>query len=210
MMQRSDSSETRRLLTRARSGDLGAFTELFDRHRELLRIVLRSQMSPALRQKADSDDLLQETFLTASQSLQEFRGEDPGSFTRWLQVIAARRVCDAYRRYLGAQKRAANREISLDEMMKLAGRSTERLAAQLAAPTASPSHGASQDELLVALANCLAELPPHYQQAIEMRFIQECSLDELAVKLDRSKGAVLMLLARAVEQLRTKMKRQGW
>jgi RNA polymerase sigma-70 factor (ECF subfamily) len=167
-------------------------------------------MSPALRQKADSDDLLQETFLTASQSLAEFRGTDAGSFTRWLQVIAARRVCDAYRRYLGAQKRAAGREVSLDQMMKLAGRSTERLAAQFAAPAASPSHGVRQHELLVALANCLSELPAHYQQAIDMRFIQERSLDEMAAKLGRSKGAVLMLLARAVEQLRTKMRQQGW
>ena len=209
-MQRSEKSETRQLLARARTGDLGAFTQLFDRHRELLRLVLRSQMSPALRQKADSDDLLQETFLTASQSLGDFRGEDAGSFTRWLQVIAARRVCDAYRRYLGAQKRAAKREVSLDQMMRLAGRSTERLAAQLASPAASPSHGPRQDELLVALANCLAELPAHYQQAVEMRFIQERSLDEIAEKLERSKGAVLMLLARAVEQLRTKMKAEGW
>ena len=210
MMQRSESAKTRRLLTRARSGDLGAFTQLFDRHRELLRIVLRSQMSPALRQKADSDDLLQETFLTASQSLEEFRGKDSGSFTRWLQVIAARRVCDAYRRYLGAQKRAAHREVSLDQMMNLASGSTDRLAAQFAAPTANPSHGARQDEMLVALANAMAELPEHYQKVIDLRFIRECSLDQIAAEMGRSKGAVMMLLARAVERLRTIMKGQGW
>ena len=91
-MQPSEGAETRRLVAKARAGDLAAFTQLFDRHRELLRLGLRAQMSPALRQKADSDDLLQETFLTASQSLQEFRGNDAGSFARWLQVIAARRV----------------------------------------------------------------------------------------------------------------------
>ena len=209
-MQRSESGETRRLLTRARSGDLGAFTQLFARHRELLRIVLRSQMSPALRQKADSDDLLQETFLTASQSLQEFRGQDGAAFTRWLQVIAARRVCDAYRRYLGSQKRAAKREVSLDQMMSAARRSTDRLAAQLAASTASPSHGPRQDELLVALANAISELPEHYQKVVEMRFIRECSLDEITAEMGRSKGAVTMLLARAVDRLRTVMKDRGW
>jgi RNA polymerase sigma-70 factor (ECF subfamily) len=209
-MQRSESGETRRLLARARGGDLSAFNQLFARHRELLRLVLRSQMSPALRQKADSDDLLQETFLTASQSLQEFRGQDSGSFTRWLQVIAARRVCDAYRRYMGAQKRAAKREVSLDQMMKLASRSTDRLAAQLAASTASPSHAPRQNELLVELANAIAELPPHYQKVIEMRFIRECSLDELAAEFSKSKGAVTMMLARAVDRLRTTMKGRGW
>src|SRR5262245_33057774 len=209
-MQRSESGETRRLLARARTGDLAAFTQLFARHRELLRIIFRSQMSPALRQKADSDDLLQETFLTASQSLQEFRGDDAGAFMRWLQVIAARRVCDAYRRYVGAQKRAAKREVSLDQMLNQAQRSTERLAARLAASTASPSHAPRQDELLVALANAIAELPEHYQRAIELRFIRECSLDELAAQFGRSKGAVTMLLARAVERLRSIMRDRGW
>jgi RNA polymerase sigma-70 factor (ECF subfamily) len=209
-MQPSEAGETRRLVAKARSGDLAAFTQLFDRHRELLRLGLRAQMSPALRQKADSDDLLQETFLTASQSLREFRGDDAGSFARWLQVIAARRVCDAYRRYLGSQKRAAHREVSLDQMINVAGRSGERLVNQLAAPVSSPSHGARQGELMLALANSLAELPEHYQKAIEMRFIRECSLDEMADEFDRSKGAVLMILARAVEQLRAKMKQNGW
>ncbi len=209
-MQRSESGETRRLLARARAGDLGAFNQLFGRHRELLRLVLRSQMSPALRQKADSDDLLQETFLTASQSLPEFRGQDSGSFTRWLQVIAARRVCDAYRKYMGAQKRSARREVSLDQMMNLARRSSERLAAQFAAPSASPSQAPRHDELLVALANAISELPEHYQKVIELRFIRECSLDSLAIELDRSKGAVTMLLARAVERLRSIMRERGW
>jgi RNA polymerase sigma-70 factor (ECF subfamily) len=167
-------------------------------------------MSPALRQKADSDDLLQETFLTASQSLQEFRGEDTGSFTRWLQVIAARRVCDAYRRYLGAKKRAARREISLDQILNQAERSTDRLASRLAASTASPSHAPRRDELLVALANAISVLPEHYQEVIELRFIRECSLDELAAHFDRSKGAVTMLLARAVERLRAIMQERGW
>jgi RNA polymerase sigma-70 factor (ECF subfamily) len=209
-MQRSESGEMRRLLARARGGDVSAFTQLFAHHRELIRIMLRSQMSAALRQKADSDDLLQETFLTASQSLQEFRGEDAGSFTRWLQVIAARRVCDAYRRYMGAQKRAARREVSLDQILNQAQRSTDRLAARLAASTASPSHAPRRDELLVALANAISQLPEHYQKVIESRFIRECSLDEIATQLDRSKGAVTMLLARAVDRLRGIMQESGW
>jgi RNA polymerase sigma-70 factor (subfamily 1) len=167
-------------------------------------------MSSALRQKADSDDLLQETYLTASQSLQEFRGQDAGSFTRWLQVIAARRVCDAYRRYLGAQKRAACREVSLDQILNRAERSTDRLAARLAASTASPSHGPRRDELLVALANAIAELPRHYQEVIELRFIRECSLAEMSARFGRSKGAVTMLLARAVDRLRGIMRDRGW
>ncbi|MBI3469249.1 MAG: sigma-70 family RNA polymerase sigma factor [Planctomycetes bacterium] len=209
-MQRSESGETRRLLARARSGDSAAFTQLFTRHRELLRLVLRSQMSPALRQKADSDDLLQETYLTASQSLPEFRGQNIEAFLRWLQVIAARRVCDAYRRYLGAQKRAARREVSLERMLDVARRSTDRLAAQLAAPGASPSQAHRHNEMLVELANAISELPEHYQKVIELRFIREYSLDQISAEIGRSKGAVMMLLARAVERLRGTMKDGGW
>ena len=187
---------------------MSAFAQLFNQHRQLMRLVMRTQMSPLLRQKADSEDLLQETFLTAAQSIRDFQGQDIDSFVRWLQVIAARRVCDAYRRYLGSQRRAARREISLDQVLSQGSRSTDRLAAQLAAPGASPSKRLRQSELLLLLANAMAQLPEHYQEIIHLRFIEEKSIDQLATRLGRSKGAVAMLLTRAVKRLRTSMRQK--
>jgi RNA polymerase sigma-70 factor (ECF subfamily) len=200
-------SDHDQLLRQAGAGDLDAFARLFDRHRALLRLVVRAQMGPVLRRKADSSDLIQETFLTAAHSLGEFRGQDMASFVRWLEVIATRRVCDAYRRYVGAEKRAATREVSLDQLMARADRSTDRLAMVLAEPSqATPSQAARHGELVVQLANALSELPEDYQRVVEMRFLEERPLEEIAREMGRSKGAVTMLLARAVQRLRTLMR----
>lgn len=208
-MASSRPTHVQTLLAQVRSGNLEAFNQLFDRYRRLMRFVIRTQLGPKLRQKVDSDDLLQETYITASQSIHEFQGKAPESFVRWLQVIAARRVCDAYRRYIRSQKRSALREISLDEVLNRSSRSTDRLAVQLAIPTISPSKRLRRGEQLMALASAMAELPEHYQEIIQLRFIEEASLDRIATKLGRSKGAVAMLLTRAIDRLRKVMKQNA-
>lgn len=199
------SSDVDTLLMLALSGDVDAFGQLFDRHRNWLRLIIRAQMGATLRKKADSNDMLQETFLTASKTLSDFRGRDIAALLRWLEVIALRRVCDASRRYVSSAKRAAVREVSLEDLSRQANRSGDRLAAVLATTTASPSHRLRHSETLVVLADAIAALPDDYQQVVELRFLREQSLGEVADAMGRSKGAVTMLLARAVRQLRATM-----
>lgn len=48
------------------------------------------------------------------------------------------------------------------------------------------------------LEQTLAALPPHYRQVLELRFLRECSLREVAVEMGKTVGAVKLLQLRAL------------
>jgi RNA polymerase sigma-70 factor (ECF subfamily) len=74
------------LVARARQGSAGAITEIVRRHQAAVRGFLRRLSGFA----EDTDDLAQETFLTAFARLDTFRGE--ASLRSWLCGIAYRKA----------------------------------------------------------------------------------------------------------------------
>ena len=73
---------------------------------------IERQLGTALRRKIEPDDVFQETSAEAVRALPtaEFGDRDPFS---WLCQIAERRIIDLHRRFFGAQKRDAGREVPL-------------------------------------------------------------------------------------------------
>ena len=201
-MSQSDSATQSQLLQQARAGDADAFARLFEQYSNLMRMTLRAQISAELRPKVGASDLLQETFLTASRSVGEFDGENIETFIRWLQVIAARRVADAYRRYFDFEKRDLRREIPLDQLLARSDRSAAALVDQLADSASGPLSVAHRHEQALRLADALAALPEHYREVLQLRYLEERPLNEIAQLLGRTKGSTAMLMARAIEKLR--------
>jgi len=81
------------LITRARSGDQDAVTELFRRHeRRVYNLALRTLGNPW-----DAADVTQETFIKAFKSLDSFKGE--ARFGTWLHRIAVNASYDHLRRH---------------------------------------------------------------------------------------------------------------
>jgi RNA polymerase sigma-70 factor (ECF subfamily) len=73
----------RELLARAQGGDLSAFETLVEGHRDkVFGLALRMT-----RSEADAAEIAQETFLSAYQHLNDFRGE--AAFGSWVHRIAA-------------------------------------------------------------------------------------------------------------------------
>ena len=64
------------------------------------------------------------------------------------------------------------------------------------------TQSAARRELSVVLADALADLPADYCEVIVLRNLQELDWDVVATKMNRSEGAVRMLWARALKQLR--------
>lgn len=76
----------------AMAGDTAAFGELARRHGSAVRALLRRMgADPAL-----ADDLAQDAFLAAFESITDFRGE--GSFAGWVKRIAARLYIKRWKR----------------------------------------------------------------------------------------------------------------
>ncbi|MEO7318153.1 MAG: sigma-70 family RNA polymerase sigma factor, partial [Chthoniobacteraceae bacterium] len=73
-------------------------------------------------------------------------------------------------------------------------------------PTDSPEEPSAQEiERSAMLFQLVERLPAAQQRVIEARFVEQKSIREIAVELDRSEGAVKQLQLRALENLRAQM-----
>ncbi|HTJ82431.1 MAG TPA: sigma-70 family RNA polymerase sigma factor, partial [Polyangiaceae bacterium] len=80
------SAEADELVERAKSGDRGAFRELFRRHRaDVARLAYRMLGARAASSSADLEDIVQEVFLQVHKSLGDFRGQS--KFSTWLHRV---------------------------------------------------------------------------------------------------------------------------
>jgi len=188
-----------RLIQRARGGEPEPLARLLETYRNYLRLLARTWMDASLRGKADASDLVQETLFKAHQRFGQFRGATEPEIAAWLRQILARNLADFARKFRSAEARALSRERSLEDELE---RSSLALGRMLAAGGNSPSQSAARRELSVVLADALADLPEDYREVLVLRNLQELDWDEVARRMHRSHGAVRMLWARALKQLR--------
>src|SRR5262245_44284214 len=83
------------ILLRAKQGDRAAFDELFKSLRDRVQAFIRSKIKPRFSDRLDSEEILQDTFVRAFQSIGSFEGEDPEQFRRWLTGVANKAVLRA-------------------------------------------------------------------------------------------------------------------
>jgi RNA polymerase sigma-70 factor (ECF subfamily) len=100
------------LIARIHRKDQQALADFITSHRPQLMAFIERQLGTALRRKIESDDVFQETSAEAVRALPtaELGDRDPFS---WLCQIAERRIIDLHRRFFGAQKRDAAKEVPL-------------------------------------------------------------------------------------------------
>jgi RNA polymerase sigma-70 factor (ECF subfamily) len=143
-------------------------------------------------------DVVQEALVSALAGLQDFTYKGEGDFLRWLSTIAENKLHDIWGRF-HAEKRDIHREIPF----KKVERNTEEGSAAIAGPlqTTTPSVLLSRKEQLDRLERAIDSLKPEYRQIILLSRIEQLSHAEIAERLNKSKGAVAMLLSRAMGAL---------
>lgn len=185
---------------------LGSILQLYWNY---LHLVAEAQLDRRLRVRFSPSDLVQETLLEAHRDFPQFRGTTEAEFLAWLRQILIHNLIVAVRRHVDAGKRDIRREVSLEQVRAGADTSALSLAAVLDQGGTSPSARIQREELLVALADHLAALPPDYREVIVLRHLQGRSFAEIAGQMDRNEGAVRMLWLRAIGQLRAKFSERG-
>jgi RNA polymerase sigma-70 factor (ECF subfamily) len=119
----------------------------------------------------------------------------------WFLQILTHTIVDAHRHHFGAQKRDAAREFSVDANLPNQNDQAGQLADLLAASITSPSQAFSQQVRLSRMQEALNELPEEARQAIHWRFMESLSSQEIAARLNKSDGAVRVLLSRTLKKL---------
>jgi RNA polymerase sigma-70 factor, ECF subfamily len=185
------------LLDQARRGDGEALGRLLDLYRNYLRLLARSLVRSDLRGRFDHSDLIQDTFLNAHQGFANFRGHSEVELIAWLRRILANILANHAKRNRG-RTRDHRREDSLEALLD---RSDQALQRALASPEASPSAQAARRERAVLLADALEELTPDQREVFVLRHLDQISIPEIAVRMEKSTAAVEMLWLRAIKKL---------
>src|SRR5439155_8174920 len=189
------------LLLLAGKGDADAVDRLLARHREPVRRMIDLRLDPAIVQRLDASDVVQEVLLEASRRLQEYLRQPAMPFHLWLRHIAKDHVIDAHRRHHQAQKRGVDREQPIHRP-GWNDRSSLELAAQLLDHERTPASEAIQQELQRRLHEALAQLDEGDREVILMRHFEQLTNQEVAVALELTEAAASMRYLRAVRRLR--------
>jgi RNA polymerase sigma-70 factor, ECF subfamily len=149
-------------------------------------------MPPVLRRRVAESDVVQEAFTAAFESLGDLRAADAGAFRAWLAKIADRKVTEAMRRHVHADRRAADKELSR-------GRRQETGA--FVAPGTSPSEHALDRERREALGAAVERLPEDYRTILRLVHEEGLTLVEAGERMGRSAEAARKLYGRAAGRL---------
>jgi RNA polymerase sigma-70 factor (ECF subfamily) len=171
----------RELVRRMLGGDEGAFDEFFaDYFPRLFRFaVLR------LRDPDAAEDIVQTSLIAAVRHLSSWRGE--ATLFTWLCTICRREIS-------AWEKRTSRRvTVSLAEDDPGLRAALDSIGAAADAPDAGLAR--ADTGRIVQLA--LDHLPPRYSRALEWKYLEELSVDDIAGRLQCTPKAAESLLTRA-------------
>jgi RNA polymerase sigma-70 factor (ECF subfamily) len=120
----------------------------------------------------------------------------------WLRQILIHTLHRVIDTHVRAKKRTVRCEISLEQIGERFDQSAANFVPALVDPGPSPSAGPRAREAVVALADQLGKLPPHYRDVLVLRNLQGLGFEEVAQRLDKSVGAVRMIWLRAMEKFK--------
>ena len=194
-------------LARAQQGDAAALGNMLERYRGYLEVLAAARLDKKLRRRFSPSDVVQETMLHASRDIADFRGDNETRFQAWLRRILLHRLHEGVARHVLAERRDVRREVRAARSGS--ARSDMRRAAVLATREPTPSQQVAREEDRRDLAEYIARLPASYRRVLILRNFEGLGFDEIAARMQRSSGAARMLWLRAVERLRTMMRRVG-
>jgi RNA polymerase sigma-70 factor (ECF subfamily) len=176
-----------------------------ERYRHYLELLARLHLQPRFRSKLGASDIVQQALLKAVQSLGQYRGQTDVELTAWLRRILTNTLVDAVRGLEGA-KRQVGLECSLEAAL---AQSSARLESLLQTRPTSPSEELARHHQLVELSAALARLPEDQRQALELHYLQGCTVAVVAEQMGRTERSVAGLIRRGLQKLRELLADEG-
>lgn len=177
-------SDDTHLVELSLDGDQIAFEYLFNRYGDAIRRLFLQRSTSA----ADTEDLLQETFIKVYINLHRYSPEF--TFGQWVYTIARNTHIDFERR--------RQEDISIDEKFS-----------SPVACTPSPEDNLISQQQRTQIESYIECLPEQYRRLFAMRFMEDYSYDEIAEALHLPMGTVKTQIHRARERMCALIKKGG-
>jgi RNA polymerase sigma-70 factor (ECF subfamily) len=182
-------------------GDERALVELFARHRERLRRMVRLRLDRRLQGRIDSSDVLQEAHLEVAQRAREYLEQRTMPPYLWFRFLTGQALLGLHRHHFGARKRDPAHEVTLRQHGTPQATSIS-LAEMLLGRLTSPTLAARRAEMQVRLQEVLNTMEPLDREVVALRHFEELSNGETAAVLGLDKSAASKRYARALVRLR--------
>jgi len=194
-------ADDRETLSRLTQNGQEALADLFCQHRDRLWRMIRLRLDHRLAARMDPSDVLQEVYLDAVQRLGGYLDNPAIPFPLWLRLLTGRRLLEVHRRHLGAKRRSAEQELSLEQGAWPVA-SPAAFADHLVGSLTSPSQAAMRHEVQGRLADALSRMDPIDREVLVLRHFDELSNNEVAGLLGLQKSAASNRYVRALDRLR--------
>jgi RNA polymerase sigma-70 factor, ECF subfamily len=181
-----DNGSERELVRRMLGGDEGAFDEFFaDYFPRLFRFaVLR------LRDPDAAEDIVQTSLIAAVRHISSWRGE--ATLFTWL--------CTICRREISAWEKRTSRRVTVSIADDDPG--VRAALESIGAAAEAPDAGLARADTGRIVQLVLDHLPPRYSRALEWKYLEELSVDDIARRLQCTPKAAESLLTRARDAFR--------
>ncbi|MCZ6699576.1 MAG: RNA polymerase sigma factor [Planctomycetota bacterium] len=173
---------------------------------ELTRYIER-RLPQNLSTKVAAEDVLQEVWIEAFRSYDavQLRGEN--ALSRWLTTIARRKLFTAIR--TDQRKKRSGGWNRLQSGGQVLGSSLIDMFGMVARERHTPSHESAALEAIKLLNGVLDHLPQDRRHAIQRKYIDEHSTEDIAREMGKSPAAVRSLLANGLKQMRRRLGSSG-
>jgi len=167
------------LIARIKAGDMSAFSRLVEMHYEPITRLAHSMLAD----QGDVPDVVQDSFVSAVQTLDRFRGD--AKFRTWLTRIVINR-CRTYERWRLLRNRTYRRWVELRQH--------------------EPKVINDESETHEEVRRAARGLPPKYREVIVLRYLEGLTACEMTELLGVSKNTIEARLSRARNRLKERLR----
>jgi RNA polymerase sigma-70 factor, ECF subfamily len=195
-----DADLSERLIARARLGEQGALSELFDLHQPRLVRMVELRLDASLRRRLDPVDVVQEAWVDVVERFPQWCTKEALPFHVWLRLTTSQALAQAQRRHLAAGKRDAQREVpGAHSRPSITAMSA---ANAFVASATSPTQAAQREELRACVLAALEELDEMDREIVSLRHFEGLSNEEAAAELSIEPAAASKRFVRALLRLK--------
>jgi len=155
-----------------------------------MRAAVQARLPDRLKRVLSPDDILQEVWITAFQNIDSFRMDRKDALDRWITVIFQNEVVSILKTEMRIKRGG---EARFARSYARSGSFADRFDG-VESPGRSPSRVVAVGEAGDAVQVALASIQEARREALILRFLENCSLDEIATRMGRSKSSIQSLL----------------
>ena len=179
----SQVEKDRSLAARVAAGDQGAFDEFF---KEYFPRLFRFTLTRVDNSEELAEEIVQRTMCIVVRKMGSFRGE--ALLFTWLCQICRNETSAVFR----------DRKLELREDVSIEDHPAVQAALEsIAADDGRPESAQRRDEIANFVRVTLEHLPVNYESALEMKYVQGCSVRDIASYLSIGEKAAESILSRA-------------